>query len=114
MEETGMHEFHIAKNIAEEIRRRAAKLAQVRQVDVQIGALLRFDATMCAELLAQMLKEPRFEDTVFNVAVLPAAARCAACGAEFEPAPDVPQCPKCESLKAEIISGKDWKVTSVK
>jgi len=114
MEEIEMHEFHIAKSIAEEIRNRTSGHARVKSVDVQLGALLRFDATMCAELLAQMLKEPRFEDTVFNVTVLPGVARCAVCGAEFEPAPDVPQCPKCESLKVEITSGKDWKVTSVK
>jgi hydrogenase nickel incorporation protein HypA/HybF len=109
-----MHEFHIAKNIAEEVRRRAKGLARVKAVDVQLGALLRFDAAMCAELLEQMLKDARFEETAFNVAVLPGVARCSACGAEFQPDPDVPQCPKCESLKVEIISGKDWKVTSVK
>lgn len=111
-----MHEFHIAKDIAEEIKRRAAagKRAKVKSVAVQLGALLRFDAGMCAGLLQQLLQGTPAAGAEFIVNVVPALARCHACGKEFQPDPYVPQCPACDSLKTEILSGKGWKIVAMK
>jgi len=111
-----MHEFHIAKDIAEEIKRRAAaeKRAKVKAVGVELGALLRFDAGMCAGLLQQLLQDTPAAGAEFNVTVMPALAQCAECGKKFDPDPDVPQCPECDSLKVEIISGEGWKIMSMK
>lgn len=111
-----MHELAIARDIAEDIRRRAESegLSRASEVRVELGALLRFDAEICSELLRQMLKDTPLKDAAFNVAEVPAAARCEKCGSTFDPDPDIPQCPRCESFKIAITAGQGWKVVSIK
>jgi hydrogenase nickel incorporation protein HypA/HybF len=109
-----MHEFHYAKDIAEEIRRRTDALKAVKAVEVQLGALLRFDPAMCAEMLKQLLKDSPAGSAEFAVALTPALAQCADCGKEFEPDPNIVHCPGCGSFEVEIISGEGWQITAIK
>lgn len=104
-----MHELSLARALAEEIERIAARegAARALRVTVRAGALagvdpeaLRFAFPIAAEGTVAADAELVIETERFRV-------RCAACGAETEPDPLDAHCAICGATTVEAIGGTD-------
>ena len=111
-----MHEMGIALQIIEIA---AASIptgdgpVQVEKVNLKIGKLaavvpesLRF----CFDIAA---KESPLVGAVLHIEEIPIRARCSTCDNEWTIHEPVFQCPRCESGKLDIISGRELNIESI-
>lgn len=107
-----MHELAIIEGVVDTVTERLGD-APVSCVRLEIGALsgvvddsLRF----CFELATEGTS---LQGASLEIRQVPARCRCRTCGSEFSPDGQILLCP-CGSADAEVLSGQDLKIASVK
>ncbi len=111
-----MHEVSLTRNILEIALSEAVKAgaARIRLIRVKAGAL----AGVVPEAMEFAFRVLRDENPVTAEATLmieevSAGCRCRACGLDFEPPDSVFECPRCGSLDAEILRGRELEIAQL-
>jgi hydrogenase nickel incorporation protein HypA/HybF len=112
-----MHELSIAVTVAESAERTAREHGadSVESIRLRIGELagvvpdaLRFSFEVVAEGTALAGAELLIEE-------VPARARCTSCGTEFAVGmPPLMWCPQCDQATAELLTGRELELASVR
>jgi hydrogenase nickel incorporation protein HypA/HybF len=110
-----VHEAGIAEAVIDQVRElaKANALVRVTAVALAIGVkrLVEPESLRLAFELAS-------EGTVaagarLEIAEVPLAARCRACGESYAPTPRDFRCPACQRAEPDILAGDDIVITSV-
>lgn len=110
-----MHELSIAKNIVEivedEVKEKNAKF--VSELNLEIGELSGIIVEALKFALDEVVKNSILDNTLINVNVVKAIAKCDKCGFEFDTNDYYSNCKKCNNIYTEIITGKELKIKSI-
>ncbi len=126
---SSVHEVAIAEGIVQAVRRRLAELALpqscpqtpstgqgqhvVTQVGVQIGAL----TMVCPEALMLAFEvvttDTELQGAELQIEEVPVSVRCRDCSAESEVSVWGLLCPRCGSVRIEVLRGEELNLTSV-
>jgi len=94
---------------------KAENASKVNVVNIKNGALsgviteaLEFCFDVCAAGTPA-------ENAKLNIKSVPSAWKCESCGAKVNKVEDmgVPICPKCESVKLKLVSGREFELESI-
>lgn len=111
-----MHELSIVVNILDTVEEKAQSLNAkiVYEIEMEIGELsgIEFDALDFA--IENAPKNDILKDVKFQIKRIKPIARCSSCSFEFETSEYSNVCPKCNSVKTEIITGNELKIKSFK
>lgn len=105
-----MHELAIAQSALKHVLSAAerAGAARIERIVLRIGALSGVDPEALRFAFAALLPASAAAGAALEFETPPAAARCRACGHEFEPvAAGLFECPRCHALGAEISGGRE-------
>ena len=111
-----MHELSIAVSIINTVE---AELDQqhIEGTITKVRVKVRKLSTVVPELLEfaydRAKDGSRLGSSVLEIESIPLVIRCGNCGAESEMSDPIVVCPKCGTIGAEIISGKELNVVSI-
>lgn len=110
-----MHELSLAQSLADEIvkvmERENAK--EVIKVTVKIGALSGVDPDAFKFAVPFAFQGTVLEKTELLLDESPVTVKCRKCGEESNPEPIMMQCLKCGSDDIDIISGREFLISSM-
>jgi hydrogenase nickel incorporation protein HypA/HybF len=109
-----MHELSIVMNILDSVEEKAAEMnaTVVHKIEMEVGLLsgIEFDALDFA--LENAPRPPLLEKAAFVVQRIQPLARCNDCSNEFETNEYATPCPKCASIRTELICGDELRIKS--
>ena len=112
----GMHELSVTQSILEIALRHAdrAGAQRILSINLTVGELTGFVDDSIQFYFDFLSKDTIAQGGRLNIDRIPPRARCHACGAEYVP-PDsrLWTCPQCDALGGEIVSGREFSVTSI-
>jgi hydrogenase nickel incorporation protein HypA/HybF len=106
-----MHEMALTQSLVEAVCEHAAG-RRVHSVKLEVGALCAVvpDAmTFCFDLATEGTVA---DGARLDVDILPGAARCRSCDADFELTDPILLCP-CGSADVEVLAGRDLRILSM-
>ena len=110
-----MHELSIVMGIIDVAKNELdkAKLSKVETIELDIGTLsgIEFEALDFAWEMA--INDTVLEGAERKINKIQAQAKCVSCGHVFNTSSVFDQCPKCNELFTEILSGKELKIKSI-
>ncbi len=110
-----MHELSIVMNIIDiaKIELEKAKLSRIETIEIEIGTLsgVEFEALDFAWQIS--IKGTILEKAERKINRIKAKAKCVSCEFVFNTLSVFDQCPKCNEIFTEIISGKELRVKSL-
>jgi hydrogenase nickel incorporation protein HypA/HybF len=111
-----MHELSVTQSILDIALRHAeqAGARRILSINLTIGELTGFVDDSIQFYFDFLSKDTLAQGGRLNIDRIPPRARCHACGAEYAP-PDsrLWTCPQCDALGGEIVSGREFSVTSI-
>jgi hydrogenase nickel incorporation protein HypA/HybF len=112
----GVHELSVTQSILEIALRHAeqAGAQRILSINLTIGDLTGFVDDSIQFYFDFLSKDTLAQGGCLNIERIAPRARCHACGAEYAP-PDsrLWTCPECDALGGEIVSGREFSVTSI-
>lgn len=109
-----MHELSVAYSIVEMVEERAKKegAEKVTRVELEIGEMagIEYDALEFAWDVA--VEKSLLNNSELVVRKIKAVARCLECGHEYHVNTAFDPCPKCGTVRADIITGREMRVSS--
>ena len=110
-----MHELSIVMGIIDIARKEVEKanLHKVESIEIDIGTLagIEFEALDFAWDMA--VNNTVLEGAERKINIIKAQAKCVSCGHIFETHSVFDQCPECNELFTEIISGRELRVKAI-
>jgi hydrogenase nickel incorporation protein HypA/HybF len=101
-----MHELAIARAVVD-IAERHARGRKVVRVEVRVGHLRQVVPDSLRFAFELLTREGALRGAELEIAQVPAAGRCRACGAQSELAELPLACARCGSLDVELTSGEE-------
>lgn len=110
-----MHEFSLAINIIDlsEAEARKAKAKGIKELILDVGTMSGVEFYALDAALEMAVKNTMLENAEIVVNKIQAKAKCTECKAEFDIDQVYDNCPKCNSLYHEILSGKELQIKSL-
>ena len=110
-----MHEFSIAMSIIDIAEAEAAKVkaTSVKELVLDVGTMSGIEFYALDTAMEMAVKDTILEKAKITVNKIPARAKCTECGYEFDIEQVYDQCPKCNSLYHELLSGKELQIKSI-
>ena len=111
-----MHELSIAHNIIEIVEEHAKKhdATAISEIELIVGTISGVIPETLEFALEVSVKNTILDGAKISINVINAKAKCLSCNKEFEVDDIYTMCSHCNSLKFEIIQGKELKVKSIK
>ena len=111
-----MHELSIAQNIIEIVIEHAEKVnsGHVSEVLLDVGAVSGVIPETLEFAWDISVKDTVIKDSVLKINFIEAKAICLECNKEFNLDDVYTVCKHCNSIKFDIIQGKELKVRSIK
>ena len=111
-----MHELSVAQNIIEIVEEHAAKMnaEHVSEITIDIGSISGVIPENLEFAWEVSSKNTIVEGAVLKINFIKAKAVCLECKKEFNLDDIYSMCEYCNSVKYEIIQGKELKVKSIK
>ncbi|MCF6241872.1 MAG: hydrogenase maturation nickel metallochaperone HypA [Bacteroidales bacterium] len=110
-----MHELSIVMGIIDIARNeiKKANLHKVETIEIEIGTLagIEFEALDFAWNMA--VNNTVLEKAERKINIIQATAKCISCGYIFNTKSVFDQCPKCNELFTEIITGRELRVKAI-
>jgi hydrogenase nickel incorporation protein HypA/HybF len=110
-----MHELSIVMGIIDVAKKELAKakLDRIETIELDIGTLsgIEFEALDFAWEMA--VSDTVLENAERKINRIQAKAKCVSCGYTFNTNSIFDQCPKCNEMFTEILSGKELKIKSI-
>lgn len=105
-----MHELGVVVTIVDQVEgiMEAQGLEEVDTLVLAIGELSSMVPHYVEACFPAAVDGTRLARTKLVLEVLPAEARCRACGDRFRPRPPHSDCPRCSSPRTELLSGKEF------
>jgi len=110
-----MHELAVTQSILTIALENAQKVdaKQITGINLQIGQM----ASLVDDSI-QFYWDILSEGTIaigakLNIERVPIEMRCFDCGNLFSPSPDTFDCPKCNSIRVQVIQGDEMRVISI-
>jgi len=99
----------IANSVLEAVRVEAARVpgSSPRKVGVRIGTLTALDPSSLQFCFEALTHETDLEGLEMQIEMCPVRRRCGDCGSEFEVKDYELECPRCQSIRGEFISGEE-------
>ena len=111
-----MHELSIVVNILEIVENAAAehRAKAVHEIEMEIGMLagIEFDALEFA--FENAPKSETLKNVKFKVHKIQPESRCMDCNHQFETHEYSTPCPKCSSIRTELVKGNELRVMAFK
>ena len=110
-----MHEAYITQGILDIVFEAAKKngAKKINEITLTIGSLSQI-VPDSVEFYFEILTKDTIADGVkLTIDLVPARARCRACGNEFEAEDMIMKCPKCGDFFSELIAGRELAVESI-
>ena len=110
-----MHELSITEHILDYALKKAREegASRIRTIHLCIGPL-RGIVPECIQVYLDMLAENTIaEGAQIEAEFLPVKVRCRDCGGEGAITPHHLECPHCQSLRLQILSGKEFYIKSL-
>lgn len=115
LKENEMHELSLAQSVLDivekEMKRHNGK--ELKAVTLTVGERAGVELNTFRTAIDAVLRASRWHDAVAKIDIIPSKAQCIACGAQFHPSGGVVECPECGSGACGIISGMEFKVSSL-
>lgn len=110
-----MHEFSLAEEIVEIIRKSASKSGKqkVSKVVLEIGKLSGVEEHALDAALEIILPEAGLDNTIIEKTIVPGRAKCLDCQNDYKLDDLFSLCPNCNSYHKEILSGKEFIILSI-
>ena len=111
-----MHELSVMQKILEVVLRHAEQnnLRRVEAVNLQVGALSHLRQELMQSYFRHLAAKTLAEGAELRVENVPAVLSCRECGNRYEwQAESGPVCPGCASEEADLISGREYTITSL-
>lgn len=112
-----MHELGIMRNVLEVVLEYSEKnnVKKVQAINLEVGALSDIVPTF-AQMFFQMIAENTIaENAQIKIEKIPAKIKCRICGTitEMDINNLLYNCEKCKSPAIELVSGREFRVTSM-
>lgn len=108
-----VHELHQARLLLQEALARSAGCRRIRRLAVIVGEASGHSPEHLAEDFAVAASGTPAEGAALELLAEELAARCAHCGAAFEPQPLTLACPACGSAELAITAGQEVRLGRV-
>ena len=110
-----MHEFSIAMSIIEiaETEARSANSEKILSLELTVGTMAGIEFYALDTALEMAVKNTLLENSEIVVNKVQAIAKCTDCSNEFEINAITDECPVCNCLFSDVISGKEFKIKSL-
>lgn len=107
-----MHELSIAMSILDTVEENAIKNSAtvITEIELEIGMLSGVEFEALDFAFQNAPKNAMFQNTVFKVLKVKPISKCADCGFSFETEEYATPCPKCQSVKTELIKGNELRI----
>ncbi len=102
-----MHEMSLARALLGQVAELAAVHGggAVREVRVQLGPISGVEPVLLAAAFDRLRSGAAVGSAALSIEEVSLAARCGACGAEFEPLKFRFHCPTCGSGETDVVRG---------
>jgi hydrogenase nickel incorporation protein HypA/HybF len=110
-----MHEFSLAIEVIELVRREAEKhnAHLIREITIEVGDLSGVEADSFETAMDLLVKDTFPEEVRIHIIRIPGTGRCNSCDLEFEMNHRLDTCPKCRSFPSGITGGEEFRVQSL-
>ncbi len=110
-----MHEVGLMQSLAERLLAVAAEhnAERVVAIRLRIGSLAGVEVEAMRFAAQVVLAGTCAEGATLTIDAIPAAYWCAPCGAEFEAAMGLCECPRCGAFSRRLLRGRDLSLVSV-
>lgn len=110
-----MHELSLACSVVELVEEELALHGggSVRCIEITIGDLSGVDNDAFLFSLNMVLERSAFAGARVMVDRVKPLAVCGVCGKSFSPVSLYASCPKCGSYKTRLVSGQEFRLTSL-
>ena len=110
-----MHEMSIVEALLEAVQReiRAHASARVIAVRVRIGRLRQVVPKTLKFCYQAGVRDTPLDGSRLDIEEVASTARCAQCQAEFAVEEDWFECPRCQSVGAELLTGRELDLMSI-
>ena len=107
-----MHELSIVMSIISTAQVEVVKNAAsyVERIDLEIGALAGVETEALDFAWAAAVPETVLANAERHIHHIPAMARCAGCGHQFEIRQLFEPCPQCDEYFSDLLQGKELKI----
>ncbi len=107
-----MHELSIATNISEAVTRVMTErgLGKVSAIGLRIGDLSGVDPEALRFGFEVITKETALDGTALEIVAVPVAAKCRACGTQFDVENYLFVCPSCGNSRVDVIRGMELEI----
>jgi hydrogenase nickel incorporation protein HypA/HybF len=114
LERRSMHELALSLSIVDLVVERAAaeRLRTVSRVVVEVGAAAGVDPEALRFCFEAVTEETAARGAELVIVEVPRRVRCGTCRHEFEPVATLAPCPACGRPGAELVQGRQLRVTS--
>lgn len=111
-----MHELSIAMNIVEIVEEKLAsiEIKQASELELDIGTSSGVIVEALRFALEEAVKSSVLENARIIINEIPSRSQCLSCRHEFIPEDIITPCPKCGHLYADVISGKEMTIKTIK
>ncbi len=110
-----MHELGILVEIVRRVEQVMDQqgLTQVESLVLQIGEMASVVPYFVEQCYPAAVNGTRLENTRLEIEILPANARCKACGHVFHLQKDVRVCPTCGGTDWELLGGREFMIKQI-
>jgi hydrogenase nickel incorporation protein HypA/HybF len=110
-----MHELSIAQGILDIIQNEAEKNAieRVSVVRLKLGKLTAVEPSSLSFCFELITKGTLAEGAKLEIDTIPITGRCAQCGREFTLEDPFCNCPVCQGLKIDILTGREFYICEI-
>ena len=110
-----MHELSIAMSMIEIAVSHAqeANAKKINQIEIEIGELSGVVASALEFSFEAACRDTLAEGAELALTIVPAKAECENCKKQFSVDSLFAQCPQCQDLKVNVISGQELKIKSI-
>jgi len=109
-----MHEMSIAMDVLKIVEEHLPSHgARVKKISLKVGKLTAVIPDSFKFCMEAITKDTAAEGAEIAIEEVPLRVECEDCGAESELLEPLFICPKCESLKLRVISGRDLLIESI-
>ena len=110
-----MHEMSIVEALLEAVQREARvhSDARVLAVHVRVGKLRLVVPETLQFCYEAATRDTSLAGSQLEIEAVPATARCRECRAEFAVEENWFECPRCQSVGAELLTGQELDLTSI-
>jgi hydrogenase nickel incorporation protein HypA/HybF len=110
-----MHELGIAQNILDIVRQSVPEeqAPDVKWIRIRVGQLSGVIPDSLDFCFSTLVGETNMRQASLAIEQVPTAARCKACGHQFQVEDMAFECPACKSTDLELISGRELQVVEI-